>query len=128
MYRDDYRSSLEKLFSKYKAFINNFIKEMGDFDNIDDTTKDKIINILTKNLDLLKSKEKPATVKFFPQKLSYSSRVMEALRIFFTELSQNKDALQAKDNLFKMLKPFSGVKKTRKNRRKTKQRKTKKRT
>jgi len=128
MYRDDYRSSLEKLFSKYKAFINNFIKEMGDFDNIDDTTKDKIINILTKNLDLLKSKEKPATVKFFPQKLSYSSRVMEALRIFFTELSQNKDALQAKDNLFKMLKPFSGGKKTRKNRRKTKQRKTKKRT
>lgn len=128
MYRDKYSSSLEKLFSKYKAFINNFIVEMDDFVDIDDITKDKIVNVLTKNLDLLKSKEKPTTVKFFPQKLSYSSRVMEALRIFFTELSQKKDALQAKDNLFKMLKPFSGGKKTRKNRRKTKQRKTKKRT
>ena len=128
MYRDKYSSSLEKLFSKYKAFINNFIDEMDDFVDIDDITKDKIVNVLTKNLDLLKSKEKPTTVKFFPQKLSYSSRVMEALRIFFTELSQKKDALEAKNNLFKMLKPFSGGKKTRKNRRKTQQRKTKKRT
>ena len=128
MYRDKYSSSLEKLFSKYKAFINNFIDEMDDFVDIDDITKDKIVNVLTKNLDLLKSKEKPATVKFFPQKLSYSSRVMEALRIFFTELSQKKDVLEAKNNLFKMLKPFSGGKKTRKNRRKTQQRKTKKRT
>ena len=84
---------------------------MDDFVDIDDITKDKIIDVLTKNLDLLKSKEKPATVKFFPKKLSYSSRVMEALRIFFTELSQKKDASEAKNNLFKMLKPFSGGKK-----------------
>lgn len=128
MYRDHYRTELEMLFSKYKAFINNFIKEKDDFDNIDDSTKDKIVSTLTNNLMLLKSEEKPNTVKFFPKKLIYSSSVMEALRTFFTALSQQTDTEQAKRNLFKMLTPFKGGKKTRKNRRKTKQRKTKKRT
>lgn len=135
-HRDDYTPALRQLKTKYDALIDIFNKD--DTQTIPKNTKKKIINVLTNNhrrLQALRNYDRAGIIpklKFesnFMEKVQDSLSIMNTLNTYFKTLDEslitnfgNKPQVS-----YDYTKYVDGGKKSRKNRRKTKQRKTKKR-
>ena len=135
-HRDDYTPALRQLKTKYDALIDIFNKD--NTQTIPKNTKDKIINVLTNNhrrLQASRNYDRAGIIpklKFesnFMEKVQDSLSIMNTLNTYFKTLDEslitnfgNKPQVS-----YDYTKYVDGGKKTRKNRRKTKRRKTKKR-
>jgi len=135
-HRDKYTPALGLLKTKYEALIDIFNKD--NTQNIPKKTKKKIIDVLTNNhrrLQALRNYDRAGIIsklKFesnFMDKVQDSLSIMSTLNTYFQTLDEslmtnfgNKPHVS-----YDYTKYVDGGKKTRKNRRKTKQRKTKKR-
>jgi hypothetical protein len=135
-HRDDYTLALGQLKTKYEALIDIFNKD--DTTHIPIKTKNKIIYVLTNNhrrLQALRTYDRGTFgtgLTFesnFMEKVKDSLSIMNTLKTYFEKLDKslitnfgNKPQVS-----YDYTKYIDGGKKTRKNRRKTKQRKTKKR-
>ena len=134
-HRNDYTPALRQLKTKYEALIDIFNKD--NTQNIPKKTKKKIIDVLTNNhrrLQALRNYDRAGIIpklKFesnFMDKVQDSLSIMTTLNTYFQTLDEslmtnfgNKPHVS-----YDYTKYIDGGKKTRKNRRKTKQRKTKK--
>ena len=135
-HRDDYTPALRQLKTKYEALIDIFNKD--NTQNIPKKTKKKIIDVLTNNhrrLQALRNYDRAGIIpklKFesnFMDKVQDSLSIMSTLNTYFQTLDESlmKNFGNKPHVSYDYTKYVDGGKKTRKNRRKTKQRKTKKR-
>ena len=136
-HRDDYTPALRQLKTKYEALIDIFNKD--DTTHIPKETKETVINVLTNNhrrLQALRTSDRGTFgtgLKFesnFMEKVKDSLSIMNTLKTYFETLNESlmKNFGNKPQVSYDYTKYVGGGKKTRKNRRKTKQRKTKKRT
>jgi|SaaInlV_150m_DNA_4_1039716.scaffolds.fasta_scaffold08843_2 hypothetical protein len=136
-HRDDYTPALGQLKTKYEALIDIFNKD--DTTHIPKETKETVINVLTNNhrrLQALRTSDRGrfgTGLKFesnFMEKVKDSLSIMNTLKTYFETLDESlmKNFGNKPQVSYDYTKYVGGGKKTRKNRRKTKQRKTKKRT
>ena len=136
-HRDDYTPALRQLKTKYEALIDIFNKD--DTTHIPKETKKTVINVLTNNhrrLQSLRTYDRGTFgtgLKFesnFMEKVKDSLSIMNTLKTYFETLDESlmKNFGNKPQVSYDYTKYVGGGKKTRKNRRKTKQRKTKKRT
>ena len=136
-HRDDYTPALRQLKTKYEALIDIFHKD--DTTHIPKETKETVINVLTNNhrrLQALRTSDRGTFgtgLKFesnFMEKVKDSLSIMNTLKTYFETLNESlmKNFGNKPQVSYDYTKYVGGGKKTRKNRRKTKQRKTKKRT
>ena len=136
-HRDDYTPALGQLKTKYEALIDIFNKD--DTTHIPKETKETVINVLTNNhrrLQALRTSDRGTFgtgLKFesnFMEKVKDSLSIMNTLKTYFETLDKSlmKNFGNKPQVSYDYTKYVGGGKKTRKNRRKTKQRKTKKRT
>ena len=135
-HRDKYTQALGLLKTKYEALIDIFNKDKTQ--NIPKKTKTKIIDVLTNNhrrLQALRNYDRAGIIpklKFegnFMDKVQDSLSIMSTLNTYFQTLDESlmKNFGNKPHVSYDYTKYVDGGKKTRKNRRKTKQRKTKKR-
>ena len=134
-HRGDYTPALSQLKTKYDALIDIFNKD--DTQTIPKNTKNKIINVLTNNhrrLQALRSYDRAGIIqklKFesnFMEKVQDSLSIMNTLNTYFKTLDESLITNFGNKPLvsYDYTKYVDGGKKSRKNRHKTKQRKTKK--
>lgn len=135
-HRNDYTPALGQLKTKYEALIDIFNKD--DTTHIPIKTKNKIIDVLTNNhrrLQALRTYDRGTFgtgLKFesnFMEKVKDSLSIMNTLKTYFKTFDESlMTNLGNKPQVsYDYTKKVDGGKKTRKNRRKTKRRKTKKR-
>ena len=135
-HRHNYTPALRQLTTKYEALIDIFNKD--NTQNIPKKTKKKIIDVLINNhrrLQALRNYDRAGIVpklKFegnFMEKVQDSLSIMNTLNTYFQTLDESlmKNFGNKPHVSYDYTKYVDGGKKTRKNRRKTKQRKTKKR-
>jgi len=133
-HRDDYTPALGQLKTKYEALIDIFNKD--DTTHIPKETKETVINVLTNNhrrLQALRTSDRGTFgtgLKFesnFMEKVKDSLSIMNTLKTYFETLDKSlmKNFGNKPQVSYDYTKYVGGGKKTRKNRRKTKQRKTK---
>ena len=136
-HRSDYTPALRQLKTKYDALIDIFNNDKTQ--KIPEKTKEKIINVLKNNhrrLQAVRKYDKAGLVpklKFesnFMDKVQDSLSIMNTLNTYFQTLDESLMTNFGNEPhvSYDYTKYIDGGKKTRKNRRKTKQRKTKKRT
>lgn len=136
-HRNDYTPALSQLHTKYQALIDIFANDTTQ--NIPKKTKTNIINVLTNNHRRLQALRKydragmVSTLKFesnFMEKVKDSLSIMNTLKTYFETLDESlmTNFGNKTQESYDYTKYVDGGKKTRKNRRKTKRRKTKKRT
>jgi len=135
-HRNDYTPALRQLKTKYEALIDIFNKD--DTTHIPIKTKNKIIDVLTNNhrrLQALRTYDRGTFgtgLKFesnFMEKVKDSLSIMNTLKTYFKTFDESlMTNLGNKPQVsYDYTKYVDGGKKTRKNKRKTKRRKTKKR-